>query len=427
MVSPGSEILDYLVGVAEKYHVNKHFVGGTVWQGARWQDSTHTWQVQLQDILTGQLFTRECCVLISAVGGLVDPHPFRVPGIETFSGDIMHTARWKQEVNVDAKKVAVIGNGASASQLVSAIAEKTHSVTQLMRTPHHIMPSWNLRISSTYQTLLRYIPGLLFLLRILLVGYMETSFRQFDARESRVPERMRSVASSYEHIQKNAPSKETPLGRMRISSTDKATSLAKYWNLLLPTYEFGCKRRIFDRHYISTLRRSNVHLVDDRVTAIEGKDILTRTGMRFEADVLILATGFSLTQYDIPLIGRHGKPLQSHWDACGNKSVYKSVAMHGFPNFFFVLGPNSGRANTSTILSIESFVELIIAAVGPVFRGEHTSVEVQLESEKMYNDNLRSSLRHSVQDNSCASVGLEAVDPSSSEAGSPRVLRYFGG
>lgn len=106
-----AEILEYFNNVAEKFDVARHIVPNTEWEGAYWQDLTNTWRVKLKDLSTGETCYQECKILISAVGGLVNPNQFDVPGVETFEGDIMHTARWKPNTSLCQKDVVVVGNG----------------------------------------------------------------------------------------------------------------------------------------------------------------------------------------------------------------------------------------------------------------------------------------------------------------------------
>ena len=112
MAFPGQpEILQYFNDVAEKFDIPRHIVCNTEWEGAYWKDKSNTWLVKLQDLSTGQVFLQECKVLISAVGGLVNPNPFDITGIDTFEGDVIHTARWKADTLPNKKDVVVIGNG----------------------------------------------------------------------------------------------------------------------------------------------------------------------------------------------------------------------------------------------------------------------------------------------------------------------------
>jgi cation diffusion facilitator CzcD-associated flavoprotein CzcO len=111
MFPPQAEILGYITNVVKQYHVDQHFTGNVEWTGAAWSDKSQTWSVSFQDVQTKQAFMQECQILISAVGGLVNPQELKIPGAETFQGEIIHTARWKKGVDLTNKHVAVIGNG----------------------------------------------------------------------------------------------------------------------------------------------------------------------------------------------------------------------------------------------------------------------------------------------------------------------------
>ncbi|OJJ96027.1 hypothetical protein ASPACDRAFT_126288 [Aspergillus aculeatus ATCC 16872] len=384
-----AEILDYLTGIADRYDVTPHFTGNTEWVGAAWRDTTRTWLVTFRDLSTGQQFTQECRILISAVGALVNPLPFTAPGIEQFEGQIIHTARWREDVDLRGKKVAVIGNGASAIQLVPAISEQASHVTQFMRTPHHIVPSTNYGITEAWRAVFRYLPFLLCLLRWAMFVYMETGFSQFQrSKEGRV-NRASAEKSSREYVHKAAPE--------------------KYWDLLIPQYEFGCKRRLFDRSYSAALHRNNVRLTNDLIAEVKPRSIVTHSGEEIPADLILLATGFALTHYETQLRGRHGRTREEHWQQYGSKAAFKSIAMSGFPNFFYVLGPNSGGVHTSTTFQIESYVDMIIALIRPVLLNQAALVEVKLGSEKEYTDELHAAIDRTVHDSSCSSFFIDKL------------------
>ncbi|EED12797.1 monooxygenase, putative [Talaromyces stipitatus ATCC 10500] len=329
-----AEILHYLLVVAKQYRVDQHFKGGVEWTAASWQDKSRTWLVTLKDIQTQRVFRQESQILISAVGGLVNPCEISIPGADRFKGSIMHTARWKNDIDLTNKHVAVIGNGASATQVIPAIIDKTKSVTQFMRSPHHIVNATNHQISPEWRNLLRRVPLLLHLIRLLLFLYMEITWFRFQNN------RLGKIG------------RESVKNRSRTYVQDTAPKI--YWDMLIPTYEFGCRRRIFDRGYLATLHKSNMFLTDDPILEISEDSVITHSGEAFRVDTILLATGFALTQYDVDLRGRNGKTREQHWKQYGHKATYKSIAMHGFPNFFYILGPNSGRLYTSTIQIIES-------------------------------------------------------------------------
>ncbi|OQD99613.1 hypothetical protein PENSOL_c006G05907 [Penicillium solitum] len=297
---PQAEILEYFNKVADKFDVSRHIVRSTEWEGAYWQDLTNSWLVKLKDLSTGQTFYHECKILISAVGALVNPNRFGIPGVETFEGDIVHTAAWKADLSLHQKDVIVVGNGCSAAQLIPTIAKEAGSITQFIR------------------------------------------------------------------------------------------------------------RRIFDNsRYISCLQQSNIHLTDDPIVKISSHSIFTKSGQEYPADAILLATGFALTQYEVELVGRNGRTRDEHWGNFGYKEAYKSVAMSGFPNFFYVLGPNSGKGHTSAIYCIENYVNLVMKAIAPVLQDRASFVEVKPDSEKEYNENLHEKIATTIFNSSCSSYFID--------------------
>ncbi|RAK81293.1 flavin-containing monooxygenase [Aspergillus fijiensis CBS 313.89] len=295
-----SEVLDYISDVARTY-------------GATWKEDTQTWLLQFEDLHTGRHFTQACRILISAVGGVVNPHPFTVPGVERFKGPIVHTAEWRSDFDLRYKHVAVIGNA-------------RHPITWSPPKTNDIPPLW--------RRILCYVPGLLWLLRALMFLYMETAWPQFNKTRWGSRTRQKSVQCSLNYVQTTAP--------------------RRYWDMLNPSYEFGCKRRVFDQGYLPCLHRDNIRLTDDPIVEILPTAIRIQSGDQISTDsTQILATGFSSTQYDTPLYSREGISRQQHWQELGSNMAFESVAMHSFPNFFYILSPRSGRGHTSTLFSIE--------------------------------------------------------------------------
>ncbi|KAF3400319.1 Baeyer-Villiger monooxygenase [Talaromyces pinophilus] len=381
MFPPQAEILQYLLTVSKEYSVEQHFKGGMEWVDADWQEKSYTWVVTLKDIQTKQSFKQECQVLISAVGGLVNPQEISIPGSECFQGTIIHTARWKKDLDLTNKHVAVIGNGASAMQVVPAIINKTKSVTQFMRSPHHIVDATDYNFSARWRDLLRRFPLLFYLIRMILFVYMEITWFRFQNNHLGKLGRESVRRKSRKYVQGMAPE--------------------SYWNLLIPEYEFGCRRRIFDRGYLATLHKSNMRLTNDPIVEITKNSIITSSGEEIYVDAILLATGFALTHYDVDLKGRNGRTRKQYWDDYGHKATYKSIAMHGFPNFFYVLGPNSGRLYTSTIQMIESEVEMVIHAIRPILTCQASSVEVKYDSQRSYDVRLHKAINKTVHSNSC--------------------------
>ncbi|KAL2808311.1 hypothetical protein BJX63DRAFT_424697 [Aspergillus granulosus] len=387
MFPPQAEILAYLSNVVKQHRIDQHFTGEVEWTGATWSDQTQTWTVSFQDIQSKQAFTQKCQILISAVGGLVNPQELRIPGAETFQGEIIHTARWKEGVDLTNKHVAVIGNGASAAQLVPAVAHQAKSVTQFMRSPHHIVEATNYQISPEWREVLRRIPLLLYLIRLFLFLYVEITWFRFQNNWLGKVGRKSVENKSMKYVRDTAPK--------------------SYWDLLIPKYEFGCRRRIFDRGYLASLSKPNVRLTDDSIVEIKSNSVITRSGGEIYVDTILLANGFALTHYDVPIQGRNGKSRDQHWEKYGHKATFKSIAMHGFPNFFYILGPNSGRLYTSTIQIIESEVEMVLKAIQPVLHHQAASVDVKAEREKEYDVQLHAAIENTVHSSLCGSYFID--------------------
>ncbi|CRL22751.1 Flavin-containing monooxygenase-like [Penicillium camemberti] len=344
---PQAEILEYFNKVADKFDVSRHIVRNTEWEGAYWQDLTNSWLVKLKDLSTGQTFYHECKILISAVGALVNPNRFGIPGVETFEGDIVHTAAWKADLSLHQKDVIVVGNGCSAAQLIPAISKEAGSITQFIRTPQFYLQNENMQINDKWKFIFRYVPGVLRLLRLIVFLVLESTAVRFNINYKGNKARNLSAERSKAYIQSTAP--------------------------------------------------------DDPIVKISSHSIFTNSGQEYPADAILLATGFALTQYEVELVGRNGRTRDEHWGNFGYKEAYKSIAMSGFPNFFYVLGPNSGKGHTSAIYCIENYVNLVMKVIAPVLQDRASFVEVKPDSEKEYNENLHEKIATTIFNSSCSS------------------------
>ncbi|GAT27935.1 monooxygenase [Aspergillus luchuensis] len=351
------EVLQYINNVVSKYDLSRHMVGNTEWIGASWQDVDKTWLVKLRSTTSGQDYTQRCNILVSAVGALTNPNSLNLPGVDRFQGDIIHTARWDQSVSLRDKNIVVLGNGGGSNAAIS--------------------PFW--------QFIFRYVPGVLLAVRFLIFLYLETSTPQFNLTKTGAKMRRETAEVSERYVKENAPA----------------------------DYQVGCKadqfliqRRVFDHEgYVSTLNRDNVRLTDDEVIALSERSVSTKSGAKYPADVIVLANGFSLTQYDTELCGRGGRSRQEYWKEAGHITAYDSIGMSEFPNFFYILGPNSGRGHTSAVFSIENYTDLIIRIIRPIIAGSAVSVEPDMSRENAYNERLQAALKNTVFNNTCRSVG----------------------
>ncbi|KAK2684476.1 hypothetical protein QWA68_016280, partial [Fusarium oxysporum] len=281
-------------------------------------------------------------------------------------------------------RVVLFGNGSTAVQIVPAIVSKTKHLTQIIRSKHWILPSVDLAIGPGAQWLLRYIPGANFLLRLTVCLVTETHARAFSMTESgrRFREQWKKVSETY--IRKTAP--------------------AKYYDLLIPDFEIGCKRRIFDSGYVESLHSENLTLTDDKVFEILPEGVRTEKGL-VEADVIILANGFETDPFlsGVELVGRGGKTVTEHWEEFGGPEGYNTTALSGFPNFFMLYGPNSGTGHTSTILAIENVINFSLRVIKPVLDGQASIVNVKRDAEEWYSNGVQEKSKDTVWYSGCVS------------------------
>ncbi|KAJ5898761.1 hypothetical protein N7495_003505 [Penicillium taxi] len=380
-----SEILAYVQNVANAYRVPERTRLQTEWKGAKWMECSNTWHIYLSDLKTGNDFIHEAKVLISAVGGYTNPKYPVLPGIENFEGPVVHTAKWDKDYDLRGRKVAVIGNGCSGSQVVPAIIEDVGSLTQFIRSSQHYIPMTvgNFQFGKVYHAIFSYFPILLMFLRWLVFWILDSSLAQFYNDSQGQKSRKERLDISQQYINDHAPERYRPL--------------------LTPEHDLGCRRRILDNKYIRSLYSPKVQLVKDTITKVGPKSLITASGKQHEVDFIILATGFQFTQWKADaVIGRDGQSLQQHWDNLGGIGAYGTVSMSDFPNMFFILGPNSGSGHTSVLFAMECVVNLVIKIIRPILKNQALLVEVRKEAEAEWYTTIQSALKKTVLSQSCS-------------------------
>ncbi|KAF8861472.1 FAD/NAD(P)-binding domain-containing protein [Acephala macrosclerotiorum] len=377
------EILSYLEKLAVDFHICSTIKYDVSWESAKWQQKTSTWRLNLRVGQAGEVIEHECKILISAVGRLVVPSSFEMPGRGDFQGKIVHSAQWQSDITVKDKSVVVIGNGCSGSQIVPAIAGEAKNVYHFMRTPQYYVPKPmnGQRFSANVKFMFQYVPLLLKLLRFLIFTYLEATLKVFSLEKKAQQSRSRVRAKANAYVQRTAP--------------------AQYWNLLTPNYALGCKRKILDPGYLEALHRQNVHLTDDKIVSLKKSGVVTYSGNQYPADILIVANGFNSFFYEMSVIGRHGETLSDHWKRLGGIEAYKTTALAGFPNFFLLSGPNSVSGHSSSLFSIESTIDLVLKAIRPILRFQSIEVEVRPEAEQKWVNEVQSTLKSRVYADSC--------------------------
>lgn len=345
-------------------------------------------------------------IVISCVGILVEPNawPASIAGRETFQGDVVHTGRWREDIDFHGKDVVVIGSGCSAAQIVPTILNEPYnvkSVTQIMRTPPWIGPAipepfGREAYARTAPTIFHYFPLLGYFFRISLFLMVEMIFASAFKRTN---------------VKWRSMFEDDGLKRMRSKAPEK------YHAIMTPNYPYGSKRRLFGLAWLESMNKSNYHLTTQvlesvKLTAVTlgpaspaGADsdpdtemVQSAAPVDVHADIIILANGYNATRWIHPLAvyGRGSKSLQDIWDERGGPQAYMGIALDGFPNFFMIGGPNTASGHWSLILATENMIGYILKIIKPVLREDALFAEVKKQAALDWSNKIQSDLQNTV-------------------------------
>lgn len=367
--STQAEIQQYIRNMADRYDVRDKHIFGCEMTGARWNNVDARWEVQTN---RGD-FTAD--IVVSAAGVLCEPNLPDIKGIHTYKGEIFHSARWDHESDLTGKRVAVIGTGATAIQVVPSIASKVAHLDLYQRSAPWILP----RLIRTYflpeRLAFKHIPGFQRLMRMAIYACRET----FVIAQAKFP-----PASAVLEL----------IARCKLWYEIRDPALRRK---VTPNYRLGCKRMLISNDYYQALVRDDVDLVTDGIKEIRENSIVANDGTEREIDAIVLCTGFQVTDspaYDL-FSGRDGRTLSEVFDAEGIQ-VYKGTAVANFPNLFFMLGANSGLNYTSLIYIIESQINYIVDAMATIAQRDLQTVEVRKDVQLDYNRKLQEKMVGSV-------------------------------
>ncbi|MEU8631212.1 NAD(P)/FAD-dependent oxidoreductase [Amycolatopsis sp. NPDC048633] len=335
--SPQPEIFDYLKGVADKYRLREKIRFGVELTGAHWDEQARRWTATTKD---GREFVAQ--FLVSGVGGLHIPQVPQLPGIAKFKGQTWHSAQWNHEYDLRGKKVAVVGTGASAVQFVPKIAPDVAELTLFQRTPPWIMPKPDHAMPSWAQTLFKRVPGTQRLYRNALYWFLEARAIGFNGHPA--------IMKAGELIAKR-----------NIAKGIKDSVLRKK---VTPDYTMGCKRVLISNDYYPALDRPNVDVNTSGIKEVKAHSIVDSAGVEHEVDAIVYGTGFKVTdalEY-LDITGIDGRDLAKEWAAEGMQT-HKGIAVSGFPNLFFLLGPNTALGHNSVVFMIESQSRYVVDAI----------------------------------------------------------------
>ncbi len=377
MYATRPEILEYMKSCAQRHGVMPHIRLNTALRDAIWDEAAGLWH-----ITTGDDMTIDARVLISGVGALHVPRYPEIDGLDKFSGPAFHSTYWDDSVALEGKNVAVIGTGASAIQFVPEIAPRVAKLYVFQRTPPWILPKIDFEISSFWRKCFRRLPFTRWLFRILLFWLYEARVMTFLSA-GRLRKRGERIAR--EHLETQVPD-------------------PKLRAALTPSYELGCKRVLISNDFYPALSRPNVELVTDHIAEVREHSIATNDGTERRVDVIIYGTGFRATDVlnNTRIVGRAGVEIHDAWRE--RVSAFFGITVSGFPNFFLLLGPNTGLGHNSVVLMIEAQVRYVMSCLKLMRRRRTNAMDLLPASQQRFAELLRQRLSTTVwQSGGCRS------------------------
>lgn len=355
-----AEIRDYLRRCADRFGVRENIRFGCTVESAAWDDQDRRWTIETSD---GPLRAR---VLIAGMGPLAEPRFPEIPGLAEFEGKTMHSARWDHDYDLNGRRVASIGTGASAIQYVPSIQPDVKQLYVFQRTPPWVLPHTDRPTTRLERWLYRRLPRTQGLVRAGIYAARETNVVGFVKN----PRLMRFLeALAKRHMRKQVTDPDL---------LEKVT----------PDYTIGCKRILPSNRWYPALAKPNVELVTAGIAEVRANSIVDAQGVEREVDAIIFGTGFHVT--DMPVAkavrGSDGRTLDEVWR--GSPRAHLGTTVPGFPNFFLLLGPNTGLGHNSMVYIIESQIAHVLRALRAMRERGAETLEVRREAADAFNRDL---------------------------------------
>ncbi|MCP9208558.1 flavin-containing monooxygenase [Streptomyces sp. NEAU-Y11] len=359
----------YLERVTDTFGLRPHLRFGAEVRSLRWDTAALHWEVEtVRGTLTAD-------VVVSATGPLSDPQIPDIPGLDGFPGKVFHSARWDHGFSLRGKRVAMIGTGASAIQIVPAIQEEVGRLTLFQRTPPWVLPRMDRRISGVERWLHGRVPATRALRRGVLWGLRELQVGAFTKR----------------------PNELGLIERMAGAHMRRAVKDPRLRTVLTPDYRIGCKRILLSNEYYPALTRPHVDVVASGLREVRGSTLVAADGTETEADAIIFGTGFHVT--DVPIAqrvtGAGGTTLAEEWK--GGMEALRGSTSAGFPNFLTIIGPNTGLGNSSMILMIEAQLNYMADFIRQLdVLGGKVALDAKPAAVRAYNDMVQRRMERTV-------------------------------
>lgn len=379
--SPQSEIWDYLKNVANKHGLRKHIRFNFGVQKAEFIAALGYWKVtsREKEVVTVR-------VLIGAIGPLNRPIIPNFKGLEDFKGEHFHSSRWNHNYDLKGKRVAVIGTGASAIQIIPAIASIVQDLAVFQRTAAWIAPRHSRKNTTFKKNLYTLFPFLQLISR-----KFHYTFNEFVG--------LGFIGNKIIH----AIATQVSLRNYKVVKDPEVRKK------LTPTYELGCKRVLKTDDYLPTYNRENVHLETAGIDRFTSDSIIAKDGTEYKIDVVIFGTGFEVTDFETgtQLVGSNGRDIFEYWRENG-VAAYHGMTVTHYPNFGLLLGPNTGLGHNSVVDIMESQMVYLMQYIEAIEKLSATeALDVKREIQDKYNENLQKQFKGTVWASGCKSWYLD--------------------
>jgi cation diffusion facilitator CzcD-associated flavoprotein CzcO len=363
----GHEVKAYVDDYADRFRIRPHIRLNSEVRSRTWDEANHLWRLDVG----GEEVTAR--FVISAIGPFVDPKPAEISGVDDFEGKLIHSARWDHDYDLAGKRVAIVGTGASAVQIVPSIANQVERLDVYQRTPIWIAPKFDPKIPNWMKGMFARLPFTERIVRAVVSAAVEFIVVTMPLKFQRFPSLVRAV--------------ERRNKRFLASQVKDPETRRK----LTPEYGLGCKRPSVSNDYLRTFNRDHVELITDRIDRVTPNGIRTADGAEHEVEVLILATGFRLASDPenfrrTPVRGRDGFDLATQYEEHRLKA-YESISMPGLPNHFMIFGPY-GWTGASWHVLVQTASTHISRVLGESHRRGATYVEVSEEATERYHEGV---------------------------------------
>jgi cation diffusion facilitator CzcD-associated flavoprotein CzcO len=379
--SPADEIRTHIEDMVARFELGDYIRFGIEVNGLEFDEKDGVWTVK-----AGRRKQFRARTVVMASGPLPD-HLFpSIRGIDTYEGHKIHSARWDHDYDFTGKRVAVIGTGASAIQIVPELVKQAEFVKVFQRTPGWVLPRLDFATPPAVQALFAKVPGAQQLARQALYWGHEAT----------------ATAMVW----------DTPLTSLvsRLGKVHLRTQVRDPWlrRQLTPDFRPGCKRMLISSDYYPALQRDNCKLIDWPIATMSPAGIRTSDGVEHHLDCIVFATGYDvhLTGPPYPITGLGGRSLTDEWAA--GAQAYKSINAHGYPNLFFMTGPNSGPGHNSLLVYVEGQLDYAVRGITTILEENLRYLDVREDVQRRYNKRIQRRLTKTTWMSGCKSWYLTA-------------------